>query len=182
MSVTRHPRRKLVKRLLLLTVGLVIVYYGSTFLLSARDLYRAGVFDQQAQRTYSGNTSDNLKAIRTALLLYHDSEGQFPVADHWMEAIEQRIRTDDMSGAESAKKLVDPVFAGQPGKYGFAFNDAASGKYKGDLQDPKMPLVFESQDASKSAHGDPNKLQPNPPHAGGNLAIAVDGTILHLHG
>ena len=180
MSQTRRSRRKIIVRAFCICIVGFVGYYAITAFPAIRDLYRAGIFDTLGERKYTGTTIDDLKAIRTALMLYHESEGQFPASDHWMEAIQQRIRTDDMSGKEAAKKLIDPVFSGQPGKYGFAMNDATSGKYKGDIKDPKTPLVFESQDPSRNAHGDPIKLAPVPAHAGGNLAIAVDGTILHL--
>jgi hypothetical protein len=182
MSGKSRIGRKRITQIIASLIGLVLIGGAVLVYPAARDLYKAGMFDQTSDRKYNGNTVDDLKAIRTALMLYHDSEGQFPDAGHWMEAIEKRIRTDDMPGSEAEKKLIDPVYAGQVGKYGFALNDAASNKYKGDIKDPKTPLVFESQDPSKDAHGDPSKLAPKPPHAGGNLAIAVDGTILHLPG
>jgi len=59
-------------------------------------------------------------------------------------------------------------------------NDAASGKYKGDLKDPKTILIFDSSDTSRNAHGDPKKLLPTPPRPGGNLGITVDGSIVKL--
>jgi hypothetical protein len=59
-------------------------------------------------------------------------------------------------------------------------NDLASGKYKGDIKDKKTPLLFDSSDTSRNAHGDPAKLLPKPPRPGGNVGIAVDGTILKL--
>jgi hypothetical protein len=60
-------------------------------------------------------------------------------------------------------------------------NDKASGKYKDDL-DPKMPLVFDSSDTAKNAHGDPVKLAPKPARAGKNMAVTVDGSLVEVRG
>ena len=97
-----------------------------------------------------------------------------------MDSIKNRIQTGDMSEAEATKKLVDPTLEGKAGAFGYAMNDAAAEKYKGDLKDPKMPLIFMSSVTTRNAHGDPAKLAPNPPRRGGNYAITVDGTILKL--
>ncbi len=145
-----------------------------------RDLYRGGFFNSVGTRQYKGTLDENLKAIRTALMLYHDSEGQFPNSAGWMDAIRTRIRTDDLSGAEAEKKLMDPAYGGKPNVYGFAMNDAASGKYKDDIKDKKAPLIFESQSTARNAHGDPKKDAPNPPHRGGDYGITVDGVIVKL--
>lgn len=131
------------------------------------------------KRKYNATTEANLKAIYTALMMYHDSEGAFPRAEGWMDAIQGRIVTSDMEGSEAQKKLISPALQGQPGQFGYAMNDKASGKYKDDL-DPKMPLVFDSSDTAKNAHGDPKALAPNPPRAEKNVAIAVDGTVKEL--
>lgn len=164
-----------------LLLGIVLV--GAWAFPTLRSLYKTGILQSDdTQRQYNGNTTRNLRAIWTAVMLYHESEGTFPPAKDWMDAIKQHMRTSDMPAEEAAKKLVDPAFEGQPGKYGFALNDAVAGKYKGDIKDPKTPVIFESSDASRSAHGDPEKMAPNPPHKGGNLAITVDGTIVKLSG
>lgn len=125
------------------------------------------------KKEYIGTSSDNLKIMRNALLSYEESEGQFPDAKSWMTAIEKRIVTDELKRGEAEKKLVTPENVGQPDKFGYALNDAVSGKYHEDIKDPKTPLVFESVSDEKNAHGDPAKTRKP-----GGLAIAVDGTIL----
>jgi hypothetical protein len=159
--------------LFIVALGLGIWFYGPL----VRGLYNAGFLDRflksEDKRKYEGTSMDNLRYMQTALLGYHDSEGQFPVAAGWMDAIHNRLNTDDLKKGEEAKKLVYPGYVGQDGKYGYAFNDALSGKYKGDIKDPKTPLVFESTDTEKNAHGDPAKLRRP-----GGLAISVDGQIL----
>jgi hypothetical protein len=180
MSDQRPRKRRPVLRALVAVIVVAVLGVAAWLGPTLNTLYKHGFFDSATARKYSGTTIDDLKAMRTALMIYHDSEGTFPAGDKWMDQIENRIHTSDMSTEESRKKLVDPAFAGQPGKYGFALNDAVAGKYKGDLKDPKTPLVFESSDSGKNAHGDPAKLAPAPPHAGGNLAITVDGTIVKI--
>lgn len=151
-------------------LGLAALGYAAwRFGPAAIDLYRAGFFSGQQKHAYQGDTLDNLRALHTALMLYHDSEGQFPIAEGWMDAVEPRLRTADLEPDEAAKKLVRPgVQDGQ----GYAMNDAASGKYKDDVE-PKVPLVFESRATGRNAHGDPAKDR-----LPGGKAIATDGSLL----
>ena len=144
--------------------------------------YREGFFDNPEMRKYEGTSRDNLKALHTALMLYHDSEGQFPDAAAWMDAIKNRVKVADMAEAEAMKKFVNPmVRPGGAGSFGYAMNDAASKKYKDDLKDKgKTILIFDSRETGWNAHGDPKALMPSPPRPGGNLAITVDGTIVKL--
>ncbi|MEZ0326130.1 MAG: hypothetical protein ACAH95_09500 [Fimbriimonas sp.] len=148
-----------------------------------RDIWRTGAVQAAIagteMRQYNATTEANLRAIHTALMMYHDSEGQFPLAEGWMDAIQNRIGTADMEGSEAQKKLISPSLQGQPNQFGYAMNDKASGKYKDDL-DPNIPLVFDSSDTSRNAHGSPEKLAPNPPRAGQNLAISVSGKLQKL--
>ena len=97
-----------------------------------------------------------------------------------MDAIKNYGAASDLAKGEADKRFVTPAMQGKAGQYGYAMNDAASGKYKGDIKDPKTPLIFDSSDTSRNAHGNPKKLMPSPTRAGGNLGIAVDGTILKL--
>jgi hypothetical protein len=148
-----------------------------------RDIWGTGAIQAavggKEMREYNATTESNLKAIHTALMLYHDSEGQFPEASGWMDAIQNRLLVNDMTGEEAAKKLVSPSLQGKTGQFGYAMNDKAGAKYKDDI-DPKMPLVFDSSDTARNAHGSPDTLAPKPPRDGQNLAVAVDGTILKL--
>jgi hypothetical protein len=123
-----------------------------------------------AKRTYSASDQKNLEAICQGLMLYEDSEGQFPKANGWMDAIENRIKVSDMNGNESNKKLVRPDLSGKPGEYGFAINDKAAGKYKDDAG-AKTILVYESKQTVRNAHGDPARDRDG-------MAINVDGTIV----
>ena len=156
-------------------VGVIVlggaIFYGPVL----NDFYKRGMFDfilhPVRQHAYSATSEQNLKALYVALGLYHESEGQYPDSTHWMDAIENRINTYDLAKGEAEKKLIRPDLLGQDGKFGYAMNDAASGKYKDDIKDPKTPQIFESKDVSRTAHGDPAKVRQG-------LAIAVDGTIL----
>lgn len=161
--------------MILLLMGLAI-WIGPTL----KDLYQGGVFDQVGMRKYQGDTAQNLKAIRTALMLYHDSEGQFPPANSWMDAIENRMKSADLSDNDAKQKLIDPFFRNQPHHFGYAFNSSAAGKYKGDFKDPKLILVFVSSNWERNAHGSPRILLPKPSRPGGNYGITLDGTVVKL--
>lgn len=124
----------------------------------------------KAPRQYDATSAGNLRSIYTALTLYESSEGAFP-SGSWMDAIQNHLRTSDMSTEEAAKKLVRPDLAGKPGAYGYSLNDAVAGKYHGDIKDPKTILVFESAETTKNAQGDPSKAK-------GRMAVTVDGSIV----
>lgn len=141
------------------------------------DVLRTGILEQDQSKDYSGTRIDNLRAMHTALMLYHDSEGQFPDAKFWMDAIEKNLQTADLKPGEGKKKLRNPELP--EGQYGFGMNSAASGKYVDDVPGAaKAILVFDSKDTNRNAHGDPAELVPEPPRPGGNLAITIEGTLL----
>lgn len=156
--------------------GVVLLLLGMTVFRDFLNLWRAGFLDKPDPVAYRGASLDNLRAQRTALMLYHDSEGQLPLAAGWMDAIGNRLQTRDLKPGEGAKKLIAPDFAGQPGKYGYAMNGACSGKYKDDVASPETtPLVFESTSADRNAHGDPKTLgKPQ------GQAISLGGQALKL--
>jgi hypothetical protein len=176
--------KRLGKRILWTVAALVAVGGGVLFFTEPgrafRDIWKTGALQDAIsgpeKREYNATTESNLKAIYTALMMYHDSEGAFPPATSWMDAIQNRIGTADMDGSESQKKLISPSLAGQEGQFGYAMNDLAQGKYKDDL-DPKMPLVFDSRETGRNAHGDPATLAPQPGRDGQNMAVLVDGTV-----
>lgn len=122
------------------------------------------------KRTYNANNEQNLAALRTAMMLYHESEGQFPDSKGWMEAVQNRIKAEDMETKEAQKKLIRPDLLGQPGEYGYSMNDAASQKYKDDI--PKSTiLLYESKQTVRNAHGDAKTDRDG-------YAITVDGKVL----
>jgi hypothetical protein len=138
-----------------------------------RNLYRHGLLqsDSGEDRRYAASREANLKSMFTALNLYQDSEGRYPEASGWMDAIQQHLRTSDMPAAEAEKKLVRPnLDHPSKGQYGYAINDAIAGKYSGDIKDPNTPMVFESQDLSRNAHGSPAGQH-------GRLAVTMAGKI-----
>ena len=149
-----------------------------------RTLWKRGYLDSyvspDSERKYQAGETENLKALYTAMNLYHESEGQYPHANGWMDAIKSRTSTSDLAKGEADRKFISPSLADKPGQFGYAMNDDASAKYKGDLKNPKEPLLFVSSDTSRNAHGDPKKLLPNPPRPGGNIGIAIDGSIVKL--
>jgi hypothetical protein len=149
------------------------------FLAYAYQLWRIGneigLFDPDQVREYQGSNVTNLKALRTALMLYHDNEDHFPASSGWMDAIEQNLKANDMKQEEAEKKLVNPLIAPKPGVFGYGMNDAASLKYKKDIKDPKTVLVYDSSDTRRNAHGDPLKSK-----GAGAKGITLDGTIVDL--
>jgi hypothetical protein len=137
-------------------------------------LWRAGFFERKpSPHAYEGDSRKNLELIRTALLGYEESEGIFPEGAGWMDAIQNRLKTDDLKKGEGQKKLVRPDLLEEPDSYGYAFNDVVGGQYHGDIKDPKTPLVFESTATERNAHGDPKKIAKP-----GGLVITVGGQIV----
>jgi len=164
----------------LVVVAAIVLLFGRTI----KDLWSHGFLDAylspEQTRTYNATSQNNLKMLHSAMLQYHESEGQFPKSNGWMDAIRSYGAASDLAKGEAEKRFVAPSLSRKPGAFGYAMNDAASGKYKGDLKDPKTILIFDSSDTTRNAHGDPKKLLPTPPRPGGNLGITVDGSIVKL--
>lgn len=160
--------------LALLVVVFLVSPPGRAFL----DIWKSGAVQEAMagaeKHDYEGSSTKNLKAIYTAMMLYHDSEGQFPVAAGWMDAIGNRLVVNDLKEGEAQKKLIRPDLASQPGSFGYAMNDDASGKYKDDVKGVDVPLVYESKQTGRNAHGNPKD-----DHSSG-LYISVNGSIGHL--
>jgi hypothetical protein len=159
----------------LLIVGLaflgVVLFYGPTVCDFVKT-YGIDALRKPEKHAYSATSEQNLRALYQAMSLYHESEGQFPDANGWMDAIENRLQSNDLKRGEGLKKLIRPDLAGQAGKYGYAMNDLASANFKDDIKDPSTtPLLYESKLESKNAHG-------NPADDRIGLAISVDGKIL----
>jgi hypothetical protein len=175
------PFKKFLK-FALVALALVAVYEGYLWVPVAYDAWKAGFFERRDRHAYAADNEDNLRALYTGLMLYHESEGKFPEGNGWMDAVEPYLRTQDLRTGEEKKKLVHPMFWPPNGKdFGYAINDACAGKYKDDVGAPeKTALVFDSSDTSRNAHGDPQRLSPTPPRGEGNLAISVSGKILKL--
>lgn len=179
--MTNERGKKRLKNFLFWSLGLFLVclvglylWIGPTFLTA----WRRGFFDQTPERTYTATQEGNLKALYTALMSYHDSEGHFPAGSEWMDAISNRLHSADMSQTESDKKLVDPALKGSG--FGWAFNDEAGGKYIDDVPNKaKTLLLFSSSDTARNAHGLPKGLLPKKARAGGNIGITVTGQIVH---
>jgi hypothetical protein len=156
-------------------VALIVIgigaFYGPT-VANFIHVYGWDALSKPEKHAYSAGSEENLKAIFQGLMLYHESEGQFPESTGWMDAIQNRIKTNDLAHGEAEKKLIRPDLIGRSGQFGYEMNDAASGKYKDDLKDgDKTPLIFESKPTVRNAHGDPAKDRDG-------LAISVTGKIL----
>lgn len=140
-----------------------------------------GFFDEVEMRTYQGNSADNFKAIHRSLLGFHESEGVLPEAEKWMDDALIRLKSADMAEEESKKVLVSPANSGKPNQYGYAFNEALSGVYMGDVKEPKTTvLVFESKLTGWNAAGDPKTDAAAPVGKTGPLALTVSGDVVPL--
>ncbi|MBS1706854.1 MAG: hypothetical protein JST40_13385 [Armatimonadetes bacterium] len=148
---------KKVGKFLIVVLTVSILYAGFRFGPDLVAVYKAGFLDKIEKREYQASRLGNLEAMQTAMLLYLDSEGAFPPADLWMEAIEPRLKTADLKEGEAAKKMIRPDFEPNSGSYGYAYNTQCAGKYTDDLpQKDKTILIFESTEAKRDAHGDPH--------------------------
>ena len=172
------------RRLKLLLTGVVVlalviaaVFFGLPIY---HILHGLGYFDHAEMQKYNATNDGNLQALRKAFLAYHESEGQFPDAPKWMDEVKSRIQEGDMEKEETSKKLVNPMYPAKAGVYGYAMNDAASGKYEGDLKSSTI-LIFDSSDTSWNAHGNPAKLKPANAGQGGDEGITVEGKIVKLN-
>jgi hypothetical protein len=157
----------------------VVLLYTTSFGKGVRDVAGSGavqdVLVKPPKRTYDASDSDaNLKALGTAMRLYHESEGAYPQAAGWMDAIEPRLILNDLPKKEADKKLHRPD--APEGAYGYAMNDAASGKYRGDLPKGTI-LLFESTPTGMNAHGDPTR-DGKP----GGRAVTIEGDAVALKG
>lgn len=153
-----------------------LTYTGIRFGPDLITLYRVGAFEREKKHDYQGDVEANLKALHTALMLYHDSEGQFPVGSGWMDAIANRLNTADLKEGEAAKKLRDPRTP--EGQFGFALSAAASGKYKDDVPGKgDAILVFTCEDGAKNLALDPADVAAKPRNRA-MLAVTVDGKII----
>lgn len=104
---------------------------------------------ETAPATYTADRNENLKSIHRALMLYHENEGQFPEASHWMDAIRPQLRPSDMKEGEEIKKLKNPLVKAGENSFGYIFNSALGAMNEGDIKDTSAVLVQESTTDTK---------------------------------
>ena len=155
----------------------VVVLYTTSFGKGVRDVAGSGVVQEAMtkppKRTYEAKDSaENLQALSTALRLYEGSEGQYPDAAKWTDEIAPRLVLNDLPKKEASKKLVRPGLG--EGEYGYAMNEAAGGKYHGDLPKGTI-LLFESVSTARNAHGDPRR-----DGLAGGKGLTIEGKIVPL--
>ena len=159
-------------------VGLaLVVLYATPFGKGVRDIVGSGALQDAVKPhhdfTYEDKNSDaNLASFSTALRLYQASEGVYPDAGRWMDEILPRLILNNLPKKEAEKKFVRPGVAA--GGYGYAIDDAAAGKYVGDLPKGTI-LVFESASTERNAHGDPRK-----DGKAGGRGVTIEGKIVPL--
>ncbi|RYG25943.1 hypothetical protein EON82_05215 [bacterium] len=157
----------------------VIGLFTTSFGKGLRDLWGSGAIqaavEKPERRTYDAKSSDeNLKALSTAIRLYHESEGAYPDATKWMDQIAPRLILNDLPKKEADKKLVRPDLSDQADAFGYSMNDAASKKYRDDLPKGTI-LLFESESTARNAHGDPKKVGKP-----GGRALTIEGELVSL--
>jgi hypothetical protein len=155
--------------LVLLTI--IATLFGRTLVTLVREGFVTDLIFKPEKRAWEPSREANLRAIYNGMKLHHDSEGSFPAADSWVDAVAIRIRTGDMTQEEAEKKLVRPDLAA-PNQYGYAINQAVTGKYMEDLPAGTV-LLFESKSTQKNASGDP-KTDSIP----GAMFISIEGNII----
>lgn len=136
-----------------------------------RDLVGAGFLDRGEAATYVASREANLRAIRTALLQYHDSEERFPFANGWERAIADRLRPSNMSAKDAEKKLVRPDLQGTGPGVGYAISSAHAGRYRDDVPKAETVLVYESRQRVPSASG---RFSED----GDGMGITMDGSLV----
>lgn len=157
--------------------GLLAVILGvlvaTPFGKALRDIAGTGVVGNALENTDRKAEADSvsrLRAIRTALDLYHRSEDRYPDAKNWTEEALKRLAADDLAKGEDARRLIRPGAKA----YGYALNAAVAGKYRGDLK-PDTILVYATGREEPNAVGDP----PEDGFPGGQ-AITVAGEIVPI--
>jgi hypothetical protein len=118
------------------------------------------------KKTHWGSCAGNTQMLSRAMELYlDDSDGVFPPAERWRQAL---------SGIVGERDLSCPA-VGSGGGY-YAFNSALGGVRRSGIRDPHEDVVciFESGAAQHRAGG-PELLPEEPPHRHGDRYCFVDG-------
>ncbi|HVT13264.1 MAG TPA: hypothetical protein VHE55_13445 [Fimbriimonadaceae bacterium] len=118
----------------------------------------------------------NVRVLVAASAMYaEDFDDHLPPASLWMDALKSRA---DSPGNFSCPSVSRPNAFGPrvAGKYGYAFNEALSGKSrKGFSAQKSEVLIFESLDVSRNAQGDPATSAPPNRHGKGRTQGFTDG-------
>lgn len=154
---------------------LLVVVFLTPFGRGLRDILKSGIFVEAKQERLSATVDDQLKMMFAAAMTHHQSEEKFPEASTWMDDLLKRMQTQNLLPGEAEKKMIRSDLVGQPGKFGFALNSAVVGKYKGDLKDESIILIFTSKIDSKNATGEP-KSDGLP----GGKGITLKGDVVNL--
>ncbi|HWA83448.1 MAG TPA: hypothetical protein VG820_08455 [Fimbriimonadaceae bacterium] len=118
----------------------------------------------------------NVRILCAASAMYsEDSDGHLPEASSWMDATEKYV---DSPRNFSCPVVNHPNAFGPriAGKYGYAVNEALSGKVRKGIADKTREiLIFETADTSRNAKGDPAKTPPPNRHGAGRTEGYADG-------
>src|SRR5947209_2539763 len=85
-----------------------LLYFGAPLYHLLHGLITGGFLDKAKMVQYNASNETNLIALYTAMMEYHESEGQFPNGAGWMDALRNRIKADNMEKSEAFKKFINP--------------------------------------------------------------------------
>ncbi len=191
MSEIRTKNQRMMFGCVGVSIGVILalIIFVPRIVTTYKGAKQLGLFEEKQMREYAGTSKENLKAMYTAMSIYHDSEGGYPPADRWMDSISIYLKTADLSDEDAKKKLKNPIVTEENALgFGYAMNDQYSngfilsdGMTSEDplaIGDPdRAILIFDSSDLTRNAHGNPVQLAPEPERAGGNLAVTASGSV-----
>ncbi len=116
---------------------------------------------------------DRLKKLYSAIQNYAQSyDDTLPPSDRWGTAI------TDPAQSFVAKEQISWLNCPSTGKFGYAMNDAITGKRLKDITDKaNTPLLYETSNAITDAHGNLADVPKPGRHGGKNNVLFMDGTV-----
>lgn len=185
MSAKSGGRRKRIKIALAIVAAVFLglaIWLGPVIRAAFKSGIAQDLISPPPKVEYEAGVVENLEAIHTAMMQYHDSEGEFPPADQWMDLLVLRLRTADLKEGEEYRKLQNPkVLHMGTDVWGYAYNLNVQNMYKDDVVGGEdQILVFETGELAYGVSGDPAQDAIPIEGAGENLAVTVGGEILPL--
>jgi prepilin-type processing-associated H-X9-DG protein len=158
-----------------LWIALGVFIVGGCFCCGIGGAILFPVFAQARKAATQTLCLSNVKQLDLAMLLYvNDNNDSFPAANVWADKMEKgnyMVNRKPVSGGNRALYKCPSVTSG----YGYAMNDKMTGMNTEKVDGAITLLLFESNDTSWDAHGNPAD-QANPPrHGNRNNVGYADG-------
>lgn len=165
-----------------LVVVVIAIWLGPVIWVAFKSGIAQDLISPPAKVEYEAGVVENLEAIHTAMMQYHDSEGEFPPAEEWMDLLALRLRTADLKEGEEYRKLKNPKLQNLgTDVWGYAYNLEVQNLYKDDVPGAEdQILVYETAEPAYSISGDPAADAQPFEQGGENLVVTVGGEILPL--